>query len=176
MLQKAGLNAEKSGILNVTFIHSLITSTSQVPDSTADVIISNCVINLVPDVSKHLVFTEMFRLLKPGGRVAVSDILLKKDLPEGLKNNVALLVGCVSGASKKEEYEEWLEEAGFREVVVVEAGGDLNVYKGGEEEGKVGASSSCCCCGSGGDGGVAEDMRKELQDVDLNEWAGKLEE
>jgi ubiquinone/menaquinone biosynthesis C-methylase UbiE len=67
MLQKAGLNTEKSGILNVTFIHSLITSIPQVPDSTADVIISNCVINLVPDVSKHIVFTEMFRLLKPGG-------------------------------------------------------------------------------------------------------------
>lgn len=170
MLQKAGLNTEKSGILNVTFIHSLITSIPQVPDSTADVIISNCVINLVPDVSKHIVFTEMFRLLKPGGRVAVSDILLEKDLPDELKNNVALLVGCVTGASKKEEYEGWLEEAGLREAIVVEAGGDLNVYKGGEEEGKVGAPSSCCCC-DGGDGGVAEDMRKELQDVDLNGMA-----
>jgi hypothetical protein len=95
---------------------------------------------------------------------------LEKDLPDELKNNVALLVGCVTGASKKEEYEGWLEEAGFREAVVVEAGGDLNVYKGGEEEGKVGAPSSCCCC-DGGDGGVAEDMRKELQDVDLNGMA-----
>jgi SAM-dependent methyltransferase len=173
MLEKARLNAEKSGINSVSFVHSLITSIPQLADATAEVITSNCVINLVPHASKHLVFMEMFRLLKPGGRVAISDILLKKDLPENLKNNVALLVGCVAGASKKGEYEGWLKEARFEEVVVVEAGGDLNVYKGGEDESKSEAMSSCC---GGGDGGVAEDMRKELQDVDLNEWAGEYEE
>ncbi|KAL1798415.1 hypothetical protein ACET3X_002452 [Alternaria dauci] len=168
MLQKARLNAEKSGISNTTFVHSLITSIPQIEDSTADVITSNCVINLVPDVSKPVVFTEMYRLLKPGGRLTISDILLRKDLPENLKNNVTLLVGCVGGASKKGDYEKWLEEAGFKEAVVVEAGGDLNVYKGEKEDGVE--PQSCC----GGDGGVTEDMGRELQDVDLNEWAASF--
>ncbi|KAG9194098.1 arsenite methyltransferase [Alternaria panax] len=164
MLHKARLNAEKACIRNVSFLHCLISDIPQLTNATADVMISNCVINLVPDGSKHLVFREIYRLLKPGGRVAISDILLKKDLPEALKNNVALLVGCVAGASKKGEYEGWLREAGFEEVIVVEAGGDLNVYKGGVEP------SSCC----GGDGGVAEDMKRELQDIDLNEWAASF--
>jgi ubiquinone/menaquinone biosynthesis C-methylase UbiE len=167
MLQKARLNADKSGTRNTDFIQSLITSIPQLESSTADVMTSNCVINLIPKVSKHLVFKEMYRLLKPGGRVAISDILLKKDLPENLKNNVALLVGCVAGASKKEEYEGWLEEAGFKESIVAEADGDLNIYKGEKD---LGVEPRSCC---GGDGGVAEDMRRELQDVDLNEWAGK---
>jgi arsenite methyltransferase len=180
MLNKARHNALKSNLKNVDFVQSNITQIN-LPDGFADVVISNCVINLVPHAEKHKVFGEMHRLLKPGGRVAVSDILTRKPLPEELKRNVALYVGCIAGASSKEEYEAWLGEAGFEDVVVVDAGSDLNVYTRGEED------AGCCggeveekiesmggCCGKREtDGGVVEDMRRELRDMDLNEWAGK---
>lgn len=112
MLSRARLNASKSGITNVQFVFSPITSMA-LPSASADVIISNCVINLVPAPEKHLVFAEMFRVLKPGGRVAVSDVLAKKELTDAMRSDVALWVGCVSGASMVAEYEAWLKKAGF---------------------------------------------------------------
>jgi arsenite methyltransferase len=177
MLTKARSNASKRKVSNASFIKSRITSID-LPDQSADVVISNCVINLVPDEEKHLVFTEMHRILKPGGRVAVSDILTKKPLPEDMKQNVALYVGCIAGASSSAEYEKWLKQAGFEDVAIVDAGSDLNVYTSGD------ANTGCCsgvemekpvsCCGGQvKDGGVAEDMKRDLSNLDLNEWAGK---
>ncbi len=112
MLSRARLNASKSGITNVKFVESMITKID-LPTSTSDCIISNCVINLVPELEKHLVFQEIFRLLKPGGRVAISDILARKAFPPNLQTNLALYVGCISGASLVEEYEKYLNDAGF---------------------------------------------------------------
>jgi ubiquinone/menaquinone biosynthesis C-methylase UbiE len=103
---------------HITFVKGNITSipATLIPSETADCVISNCVINLVPREDKPAVFREMYRLLKPGGRgrVAVSDILAKKPLPEALSRDVALYVGCIAGASTVAEYEAWLAEAGFR--------------------------------------------------------------
>lgn len=112
MLAKANRNKEITKADNVSFNESPITLIS-LPDATAHCIISNCVINLVPESEKQLVFNEMYRLLKPGGRVAISDILVKRPLPEELKNNVALYVGCISGASLVQDYEKYLKDAGF---------------------------------------------------------------
>lgn len=113
MLEKANRNKDKSKAENVQFVESYITDIV-LPDGIADCIVSNCVINLVPEEDKRLVFQEMFRLLKPRGRVAVSDILTKKDLPEEMKRNMELYVGCIAGASKVGGYEKYLREAGFR--------------------------------------------------------------
>lgn len=113
MLARARLNAAKSSISNVQFVSSPITAIA-LPSVSADCIISNCVINLVPASEKHLVFSEMFRILKPGGRVAVSDVLARTEFSEEMRKNVALWVGCVSGASRVEEYERWLRKAGFQ--------------------------------------------------------------
>jgi len=113
MLARAWLNATKSNITNVSFVESPITSIN-LPSNSADCIISNCVINLVPAQDKHLVFEEIFRLLKPGGRVAVSDILGKKEFPPDLQKDIALYVGCISGASLVGQYQNWLKEAGFQ--------------------------------------------------------------
>lgn len=113
MLARARLNATKTGIKNVKFVESSITAID-LPANTADCVISNCVINLVPAEDKHLVFEEIFRILKPGGRVAVSDILAKQGLPEELRDDLALYVGCISGASMVGEYDAWLKAAGFR--------------------------------------------------------------
>lgn len=112
MIDKANANKAKVNASNVQFVESAITSIP-LPDNTADCIISNCVINLVPASENQLVFNEMFRLLKPGGRVAVSDILARKELTEEIKNSVALYVGCVAGASQVSEYDAFLKNAGF---------------------------------------------------------------
>jgi arsenite methyltransferase len=112
MLEKANRNKDNAKWDNVSFVESAITNVA-LPDGIADCIISNCVVNLVPEQEKQLVFNEMFRLLRSGGRVAMSDILTKKTLPEGLKNNLALYVECIAGASQLKDYEKYLRTAGF---------------------------------------------------------------
>lgn len=115
MLELARRNARKAGVSNASFIEAFITSIP-LPSSTADCIISNCVVNLVPEVEKILVFQEMFRLLKPGGRVAISDILAKRELPMDIKKDLSLYVGCIAGASQVCDYERYLKEAGFQGI------------------------------------------------------------
>jgi arsenite methyltransferase len=113
MLARARENQAKSlDAGNITFVDGKITSIP-LEDSIADCIISNCVINLVPEVEKPTVFSEMARLLRPGGRVAVSDILARKPLSPALRESIALYVGCIAGASTKEDYERWLNASGF---------------------------------------------------------------
>jgi arsenite methyltransferase len=112
MLERANRNKEKAKVDNISFTESVITEIA-LPSGTADCIISNCVVNLVPEQEKQLAFNEMFRLLKPGGRVAISDILIKKELPQELKKSMALYVGCIAGASQVRDYEKYLREAGF---------------------------------------------------------------
>lgn len=112
MLAKANRNKQTHGATHVTFVESPITHIA-LQSELADCIISNCVINLVPEAEKHLVFEEIFRLLRRGGRVAVSDILAKRELPEGIRNDMGLYIGCVAGASLVEAYETYLKDAGF---------------------------------------------------------------
>jgi len=113
MLARAKANHIKAGSPpNISFVESKITAVA-LDDGIADCIISNCVINLVPAAEKHQVFKEMGRLLKPGGRVAVSDILAKKPFPQELKENVAAYCGCMAGCGEVNEYQGWLKEAGF---------------------------------------------------------------
>lgn len=87
-------------------------------DNSVDVVISNCVINLSPD--KKEVFREAFRVLKPGGRLMISDIVLLKELPDSVKNSVEAYIGCLEGAILKEEYISAITEAGFQQVKVID--------------------------------------------------------
>lgn len=112
MLARALENKAKVGADNVDFVESRITNIALDSDM-ANCIISNCVINLVPEEEKPHVFKEMFRLLKPGGRVAISDILAKKSLSEKIRKDVALYCGCIAGASQRQDYEKYLRHAGF---------------------------------------------------------------
>jgi arsenite methyltransferase len=112
MLSRAEKNASKASITNVKFVLSPITKIPLESES-ANCIISNCVINLLQQDEKPVCFGEVYRLLKPGGRLAVSDILAKKAFTEELKRDMGLYVGCISGASLVSEYEGWLKEAGF---------------------------------------------------------------
>jgi arsenite methyltransferase len=116
MLEKATLNAKKGGYDNVEFRMGEIEKLP-VEDNTVDVIISNCVINLSPD--KEAVFREGFRVLKPGGRLMVSDLVLAKDLPQALKESVEAYVGCLAGAIKKDEYLGFIKNTGFQDVEVI---------------------------------------------------------
>lgn len=116
MVEKARANAAKSGVTNVEFRLGEIEHLP-VADSSVDVIISNCVVNLSPE--KAQVFRDSLRVLKPGGRMLISDLVLTRPLTPEMRNNVDLYVGCVAGASLKDEYLGLMREAGFADVEVV---------------------------------------------------------
>ena len=115
MVSKARKNAEKMRMDNVEFRLGEIENLP-VGDNCADIIISNCVVNLSPDKMK--VYRDSYRILKPGGRMVISDILATARLPEEIKNNLALLAACVSGAETFTDTEQTLKKAGFQEVVI----------------------------------------------------------
>jgi ubiquinone/menaquinone biosynthesis C-methylase UbiE len=115
MVSRARKNADSSGYSNVEFRLGEI-EYLPVADTTADVIISNCVINLSPE--KASVFREMFRVLKPGGRLAVSDVVATAELPDKVKNDMTMLTGCISGASSIADLQKMLTEAGFTEIEI----------------------------------------------------------
>lgn len=116
MVAKAKENARKGNYTNVEFRLGEIEKLP-VEDSYINVIISNCVINLSPD--KETVFKEAYRVLKAGGRLMVSDLVLAKDLPKEIKNSVEAYVGCLAGAIKKEEYLRFIEQAGFQDIKII---------------------------------------------------------
>jgi arsenite methyltransferase len=115
MLIKARENARKGNYLNVEFKKGDI-EVLPIDDNSIDVVISNCVINLAPN--KEKVFKESYRVLKAGGRLMVSDVVLIKPLPEEIKNDKELLVGCVSGAIFKQDYLSLLEKVGFCDITI----------------------------------------------------------
>jgi arsenite methyltransferase len=116
MLEKARANARKAGLRNVEFRLGEIENLP-VADGSADAVISNCVINLCTD--KKRVFKEVFRVLRPGGRMMVSDIVLKAPLPEAVRGSVEAYVSCIAGAALKKQYIAAIRAAGFRDVKVV---------------------------------------------------------
>lgn len=117
MLDKARENARKGGYRNVEFRLGEIENLP-VADSIADIVISNCVINLSPD--KERAFEEAFRVLRPGGRLIVSDIVLLKELPLALKNSIEAYVGCLAGAVMNDDYIGAIRTAGFQDVKIID--------------------------------------------------------
>jgi arsenite methyltransferase len=115
MLALARENQRKAGVENVEFLKGTIEEIP-LPDNTVDVIISNCVINLSGD--KDRVLREAFRVLKPGGRLAVSDVVLRGKVPVDIRKSMELWVGCIAGALQESEYVEKLEAAGFASIEV----------------------------------------------------------
>ena len=183
MLERARKVAKDGGYANVEFREGSIDKLP-LPDQSADCIISNCVINLAPD--KQAVFDEMYRVLKPGGRVAVSDIAIRKELPADLARDVMAYVGCIAGAIPVGEYAAGLSRAGFEAVHVVDAKADLNAYA------NVEGQSACCsppmtqlgggslaaagggCCGSGAARTVHGGLATVIGKYDVNEYAASV--
>ena len=115
MIEKARKNAEARGLNNVLFRQGDIED-MPVTSNYADVIVSNCVLNLVPN--KHKVFSEIFRVLKPGGHFSISDIVMEGEIPEKWKQVAELYAGCISGAIPKSDYLSIIEEAGFNQLTL----------------------------------------------------------
>jgi SAM-dependent methyltransferase len=181
MIERAKRNAEKSQISNVEF-HLTTIDKLPLADASVDCVISNCVINLAPD--KLAVFREIARVLKPGGRLAVSDIALKKPLPQELAEDIAAYVGCIAGAIVIDDYRAGLIQAGFAQVEVIDSGADLNAYS------KVEGQSACCsppqvksstlpiassgggCCGSSDD--LHAQLSELLSKYNVNDYAASV--
>lgn len=134
--RNAAKGKDGAPIANVEF-HLGTIDKLPLPNALVDCIISNCVINLAPD--KRAVFREIARVLKPGGRLAVSDIVLKKPLPAELANDLMAYVGCIAGAIGVDDYRAGLQEAGFNQMEIIDTGSDLNVYAKAEPQ-----SGFCC--------------------------------
>ncbi|MBS1800002.1 MAG: arsenite methyltransferase [Acidobacteria bacterium] len=177
MIERARANATAGGYTNVEFHHATI-DRLPLADASADCVISNCVLNLAPD--KPAVFREIFRVLKPGGRLAVSDIALKGELPEEVAKSLAAYVGCIAGAIRIEDYRAGLMQAGFESVQIVDSGSDLNAYS------KVENQSGCCspgmenaargCCGADepAPATLHEELGALLKSYDVNEAAASV--
>ncbi|MFH1303257.1 MAG: arsenite methyltransferase [Planctomycetota bacterium] len=175
MLERARAGQQKLGLTNVEFHQSTIDQLP-LPDNSVDCVISNCVINLVPD--KLAVFHEIMRVLKPGGRVALSDIALKQELPDEMKQSVEAYVGCISGAILIDEYRRLLEQSGFASVVVTDTGADLNAYA-------MASDGVCCgevsCCSNVGESAgdteqksLHDGLASVMQSFDANAYAASV--
>ncbi len=148
MVALARTNAQKAGYQNVKFYLGEIEA-MPLPDNSVDCVISNCVLNLCPD--KDAALAEVFRILKPGGRLAISDIALKRALPPEIAREVAAWTGCIAGALTIEENREKLANAGFGQVALQDAGSDLNAYRDG---------GHAACCGPESEGDMSADEPK----------------
>jgi SAM-dependent methyltransferase len=149
MVSLARKNAAKGGYENVKFYLAEIEA-MPLPDNSVDCVISNCVLNLCAD--KDVALAEVFRILKPGGRFAISDIALKRELPDAIRKEVAAWTGCIAGALPIEENRKKLINAGFGEVDIQDAHSDLNAYKDGGHAACCGPDSDAdmsggSCCG-----------------------------
>jgi arsenite methyltransferase len=176
MIERARTNAIAGGYKNVEFHLSTIDKIP-LPDASVDCVISNCVINLAPD--KPAVFREIARVLKPGGRLAVSDIALKSELPPEVAASMAAYVGCIGGAILINDYQDGLLAAGFEHVKIVDSGADLNAYA------KVENQAGCCspamdseapasCCSTETPATLHQDLTDLLSKYDVNAAAASV--
>jgi SAM-dependent methyltransferase len=183
MIERARTNAQNGGYQNVEF-HLATIDRLPLRDASVDCVISNCVINLAPN--KPAVFREIARVLKPGGRLAVSDIALKAELPAKVAESMAAYVGCIAGAIKIDDYRDALFTAGFEHVEIVDSGANLNAYS--KVENQAGCCSpstdtagglslladACCSPGAGTPSSLHEDLTKLLSEYDVNAAAASV--
>jgi SAM-dependent methyltransferase len=176
MIERARANAVSGGYTNVEFYLAMIDKIP-LPDASVDCVISNCVLNLAPD--KPAVFREISRILKPGGRLAVSDIALKHELPEDIAKSMAAYVGCIGGAIKVGDYREGLMAAGFEHVEIVDSGSDLNAYAKLENQAAccsptMDDATSCCAPAASAEPSVHEELSDLLAKYDVNAAAASV--
>jgi SAM-dependent methyltransferase len=185
MLERARANAARpvdGQVLTNTEFHLAAIDRLPLADGTVDCLVSNCVINLAAD--KSSVFREMYRVLKPEGRIALSDIAVKKPLPAELARDAEAYIGCIAGALPIAEYERGLRDAGFEAVQIVDAHKDLNAYA------LLDGQSGCCspamenssnlpiaaeaCCASSNSSEVHDGLANLMRRYNINEYAASV--
>ncbi|MFT7485978.1 MAG: arsenite methyltransferase [Candidatus Paceibacteria bacterium] len=199
MISLARANADKGGYENVKFYLAEIEA-MPLPDNSVDCVISNCVLNLCTD--KDAALKEIYRVLKPGGRLAISDIALRKELPATVAQEVAAWTGCIAGALTMSDNRDKLNAAGFGQVDIQDAHSDLNAYRDGGSAACCGpetpeeTDAGCCapaaekpaevaessCCGSepkqepvaAGEPEYHDTMGQLLDTFDVNEYAASV--
>jgi arsenite methyltransferase len=182
MIERSRENARQGGYTNVEFYQSTIDQIP-LPDASVDCVISNCVVNLAPD--KPAVFREIARVLKPGGRVAISDIALKHELPETVAQSMAAYVGCIAGAILINDYRAGLLAAGFQHVEIVDSGADLNAYAKVENQAACCSPSmeagspfqvieAACCTTAASEPSLHEELTTLLSQYDVNAAAASV--
>ncbi len=183
MLDLARRNAARGnngrGFANVEF-HQATIDKLPLPAASVDCVISNCVINLAPD--KAAVFREIARVLKPGGRLAVSDIALKKPLPGEIEQDLIAYVGCIAGALPITEYKRQLSAAGFAAVEVIDSGVDLNAYAKVENQAgccspltsSLSSAEPECCSAQAADDSLHNRLLELLRRYNVNEYAASV--
>ncbi|MEE9392310.1 MAG: arsenite methyltransferase [Planctomycetota bacterium] len=178
MVSLARKNAESGGYDNVKFYLAEIEA-MPIPDNSVDCVISNCVLNLCSD--KDAALKEIFRILKPKGRLAISDIALKQAIPEAIATEVAAWTGCIAGALTIDDNRAKLSRAGFGEVEIQDAGSDLNAYRDGGHAACCGPdttetkSSSCCeTTPTTDEASFHQTMGELLDSFDVNAYAASV--
>ncbi|KIJ59978.1 hypothetical protein HYDPIDRAFT_117886 [Hydnomerulius pinastri MD-312] len=169
MIALARRNAANGGLKppQVAFVKALLTEDLPIQSNSIDCVLSNCVINLLPTEGKKTLMKEVHRVLKPGGRVVLDDIIASKPFPDSLRSNLAAYIGCISGAFLLSEYQDLMESAGFNETLFTESLSDLNIYTQGDYIGCCAPTTekSGCC-------GPAKPAVSDLAGIgDLNKWA-----
>ncbi|MBI2824936.1 MAG: arsenite methyltransferase [Planctomycetia bacterium] len=176
MLELAKANAAKAGAANVEF-HLATIDHMPLADASVDCVISNCVINLAAD--KPAVFRDIARVLKPGGRLAVSDIALRKPLPHEIATDLMAYVGCVAGAISLEDYRRQLVAAGLEHVQIIDTGADLNAYTKVENQAACCAGTSCDTAlpvieSMSDDRALRNRLRELLSRYNINDYAASV--
>ena len=172
MISLARANARKGNYDNVSF-HLAEIEAMPIPSRSVDCVISNCVLNLCED--KDAALAEVFRILKPGGRLAISDIALRKELPAHVAQEMSAWTGCIGGALTIEDNREKLLRAGFTEVTIQDAQADLNAYRAGGAAACCGPSTDCCSPSEEPQEANFHDQMSALLDtIDANEYAASV--
>jgi len=172
MISLARANARKGNYDNVSF-HLAEIEAMPIPSRSVDCVISNCVLNLCED--KDAALAEVFRILKPGGRLAISDIALRKELPAHVAQEMSAWTGCIGGALTIEDNREKLLRAGFTDVAIQDAQADLNAYRAGGAAACCGPSTDCCSPSEEPQEANFHDQMSALLDtIDANEYAASV--
>ena len=180
--RNASRGADGQPVENVEFHLSTIDNLP-LADNSVDCVISNCVINLAPD--KEAVVREVHRILRPGGRVAVSDIALKKVMPEEVSQSLSAYIGCIAGAIPIIQYEQILKDAGFATVEVIDTGADLNAYAKADDAAccvpspavsadGLAVIDDACCSGSAESSEIHRQLADLLRKYDVNDFAASV--
>ncbi|KAH6895006.1 arsenite S-adenosylmethyltransferase [Coprinopsis sp. MPI-PUGE-AT-0042] len=157
----------------VAFVLATLDKDLPIESNSIDCVISNCVINLLSPTGKKAIFQEVARVLKPGGRVVIDDLVAKKPLPDKLRNDLNAFVSCIAGALTEDEYRSLLAEAGFQDPLIVDKKADVNAYW---QEDSQPSNSGCCKPDSNPTESQPQTgQRLQKPDVDVNEWIGSYQ-